>query len=386
MDFNLSEEQTMFRDLFRDFSEKEAGRLAEHTDKAEAPPVEVLRKAAAQGFLGALFPEALGGAAMDTQTYCLLLEELAKQCASTAVTVAAHTSLAGLPILTAGSEAQQQAFLPRLAGGALGAGALTEPEADSDTSRLQTRAALAAGGWHFDGVKSWVSNGGLAEVFVVYAATDPAKGPAGISAFILEKGAPWLGLGHREPTLGLRGLDVRTLYLEGGPLPEAGLLGPLNGGWALAQRAQDHFKLALAAVGLGIAESALQLGVSFAVERKQFGTAIAQKGAIQAYLADASVEIEAVRGLVQRAAWLADQGQAYSQAAGMAKYLAARVAKETANRMLQVHGGYGFSDEYAISRVYRDSRALKIMGGTDEFQRFLLAQDLLAGAGVAIQP
>ena len=383
MDFNLSEEQLMFRDLFRDFAEKEVAKAAEHTDKAEAPPAAVLQKAAAQGFLGAPFPEALGGAAMDQLTYCLLLEALAQQCASTAVTVAVHTSLAGLTLLEAGTAAQQQAYLPRLAGGELGAFALTEPDAGSDTTVLQTRAVLANGGWHFDGVKSWVSNGGTAGLYIVFAATEPGKGPAGLSAFIVEKSAPYLVVGHREPTLGLRGLDVRTLYLEGGPLPEGELLGPLNGGWA---RAQDRFKLALAAVSLGVAENALALGVRFAVERKQFGTAIAQKGAIQTYLADCATEIESVRHLVHHAAWLADQGQPYARAAAMAKYLGARVAKDTANKMLQVHGGYGFSDEYAISRVYRDSRALKIVGGTDEVQRFLVAQAVLQEAGVAIQP
>jgi alkylation response protein AidB-like acyl-CoA dehydrogenase len=386
MDFNLSEEQLMFRDLFRDFAEKEVARVAEHTDQAEAPPAEVLQKAAAQGFLGAPFPEALGGAAMDPLTYCLLLEALARQCASTAVTVAVHTSLAGLTILEAGTDAQKENYLPRLAGGELGAFALTEPEAGSDTTTLQTRAELAGGGWHFDGVKSWVSNGGTAGVFVVFAATAPAKRQAGLSAFIVEKSAPFLVVGHREPTLGLRGLDVRTLYLEGGPLPEGELLGPLNGGWELAQRAQDRFKLALAAVSLGLAENALDLGVRFAVERKQFGTAIAQKGAIQTYLADCAAEIESVRHLVHHAAWLADQGQDYRQAATIAKFLGARVAKDTANKMLQVHGGYGFSDEYAISRVYRDSRALKIIGGTDEVQRFLVAQAVLKEAGVTIQP
>ncbi len=386
MDFNLSEEQVMFRDLFRDFAEKEVAKVAEHTDKAEAPPLEVLQKAAAQGFLGATFPEAHGGAAMDQFTYGLLLTALARQCASTAVTVALHTSLVGMTILEAGTEAQRAEYLPRLAGGELGAFALTEPEAGSDTRQLQTRAVLAQGGFHFDGVKTWVGNGGPAGLFLVFAATDPARRQDGISAFLVDAAAPWLVVGHREPTLGLRGLDVRTLYLEGGPLPEAARLGPLNGGWALAEQAQARFKLALAAISLGVAESALDLGVRFAIERKQFGTAIAQKGALQAYFADATTEIEALRHLTYYAAWLADQGQPFAAAANRAKLLGARIAKETANRMLQVHGGYGFSDEYAISRVYRDSRALRILGGTDEFVRFLIAQDVLQDAGVAIQP
>jgi butyryl-CoA dehydrogenase len=386
MDFSLTEEQLMFRDLFRDFAEKEVAKIAEHTDKAEEPPTELLKKAAAQGFLGATIPEQYGGAGMDHLTYALMLEEIAKHCASTAATIALHTSLAAMTIADAGTDEQKQRCLPRLAGGELAAYALTEPEAGSDLGAIQTRAVLANGAYHLDGVKTWVTNGGLAGVFIVFAVTDPAKKHHGLSAFIVERDAPFLVVGGREPTLGLRGTDIRTIYLEGGPLAQENLLGPLHGGWPVVQRAFARARLALAAVALGCAESALDLGVKFAIERKQFGVAIAQKQAIQNYLADTHVEVESLRQMLYHTAWRADRGQDFTNEASMTKYYGARVAKDAANRMLQVHGGYGFSDEYTISRVYRDVRALRVIGGTDEMQRYLIARSVLEAAGVKIQP
>lgn len=380
MDFSLSEEQVMFRDLFRDFATKEIAKVAEHTDKHEEPPRTLLRKAAAQGFLGGPIPEPYGGAAMDTLTYCLLLEEFAKHCQSTAVTIAAHTSLAAQTILDAGTEAQKQEHLSVMASGELGAFALNEPDSGSDFVNLQTRAVFADGAWHLDGVKSWVSNGGLAHTFIVFAKTDN-----GLSAFLVDAKHPGVMIGRREPTLGLRGLDVRTIYFEGLRLPENSLLGPRDGGAAIAARAYDRLKVALAAVALGAAESALQLGVSFAIERKQFGVAIAHKQAMQNYIADVHADIEALRHTLYYAAWLVDTGQDFRHAAGLAKYLGARVAKDAANKMLQVHGGYGFSDEYTISRVYRDVRALRILGGTDEVQRVQIAGEVLRQVGVQIE-
>jgi alkylation response protein AidB-like acyl-CoA dehydrogenase len=380
MDFAFTEEQLMFRDLFRDFAEKEVARVAEHTDKAEEPPRDLLKKAAAQGFLGATVPEQHGGAAMDTLTYCLLLEELARHCLSTAVTVALHSSLATQVILEAGSDVQKEMYLPRLAGGELGTFALNEPDAGSDVAQLQTRAVNAGGAWHLDGVKSWISNAGPAGLHIVFART----GAKAISAFVVEAGSPNVVLGQREPTLGLRGLDIRTVYFEGVKLPEAALLGPAGDGLALAQRAYDRLKIALAAVALGCAESALDLGVKFAAERKQFGTAIANKQAMQNYIADCRVDIESLRHTLYHAAWLAEAGRPFAHAASVAKYLGARVARDAANKMLQVHGGYGFSDEYTISRVYRDARALRILGGTDEVQRVLIAQEEFREAGVTL--
>ena len=386
MDFSLTEEQQMFRDMFRDFAEKEIAPVAEHADKTEQPPVELLKKAAAQGFLGATIPEQYGGAGMDYLTYTLLAEEIARHCLSTAITITIHTMLASMSILDAGSEEQKQKYLPRLAGGELASFALTEPDAGSDPGSLQTRARREDGTFYLDGVKTWVSNGGLAGVHVVFASTEPGKRHHGISAFLVERDSPFVMVGHREPTLGLRAMDIRTVYFEDGRVPAENLLGPLNGGWPIVLRAFNRVRLGLAAAALGAAEGALALGVNFAAERKQFGAPIAQKQAIQNYVADCAVEIEALRHLVHYTAWLADGGQDYGRYASMAKYLGARIAKDTANKMLQVHGGYGFSDEYTISRVYRDVRALRLLGGTDEIQRYAVARGIFDEKGLKIQP
>lgn len=386
MDFALTEEQQMFRDLFRDFAEKEVAPVAEHTDQAEEPPLELYKRAAAQGFLGATLPEQYGGAGMDYLTYTLLVEELARTCLSTATALGIHTMLAAMTIADVGSQAQKEKYLPRLAQGQLGTFALTEPDAGSDPGSVQTRAVRANGTYRLNGVKSWVTNGGVAGLHVVFAATQPAERHQGLSAFVVEAGAPGVVVGHREPTLGLRGMDIRTVYLEDCLVPAEDRLDDENGAWPMILRAFNRVRLSLAAAGLGAAEGALDLGVRYAVERRQFGVPIAQKGAIQNYVAECKIEIEALRHLVQYAAWLADTGQEYGAAASMAKVLGARVARDTANKMLQVHGGYGFSDEYAISRIYRDVRALRLLGGTDEIQRYAVARRVFDERGVKIQP
>jgi acyl-CoA dehydrogenase len=388
MDFALTDEQQMCAAWFRDFADKEVAPAAEHTDRAEAPPSELLKKAAAQGFLGATLPEQYGGAGMDYLTYTLLVEAVARHCLSTAAILGIHTMLSAMTILDAGTEVQKAAYLPRLAGGELGTFALTEPEAGSDPGSLQMTAVLdeARGEYRLDGVKSWVSNAGLAGLHVVVALTEPGARHKGLSAFIVEAATPGLALGQRELTLGLRGMDIRPVYFDNCRVPAANLLGPLNGGWTLVLRAFQRVRLSLAAAGLGAAEGALDLGVKFAVERRQFGVPIAQKQAIQNYVADCAVDIEALRHMVRHTAWLADTGQDYGSASSMAKYLGARVAKDAANKMLQVHGGYGFSDEYAISRFHRDVRALRLLGGTDEIQRYAVARSLFEPHGLQIQP
>jgi hypothetical protein len=386
MDFSLTSEQQMFVDLFHDFAEKEVAPLAEHTDRAEAPPVALLQKAAAQGLLGATLPEQYGGAGLDYVTYTYLVEAIAKHCLSTAITLSIHAMLAAMSILDAGNEEQKEKYLPRLAGGELAAFALTGPDAGSDPGGMLARAQRVGDVYHLDAVKTWVSNGGLASVFVVFARTTPGVKHRGLSAFIVERDTPGLTLSPREPTLGLRGVDIRTLYLEDAQAPAENLLGPLNEGWPIVLRAFNRVRLSLGAAALGAAEGAVALGVKFASERKQFGTLIAHKQALQNYVAECKVEIEALRHLVHHTAWLADTGQPFGHAASMVKYLGARVAKDTANKMLQMHGGYGFSDEYAISRIYRDVRALRLLGGTDEIQRYAVAREVFEEKGIKIQP
>ena len=387
MDFSLNEEQQSFRKLFADFVRKEVAKVAEHVDKAEEPPLELLRKAANQGFLGGPVPEDFGGANLDAISYTLLIEAIAKECMSTAAIIGMHTSLVAQTILDFGTDAQKERWLPALAAGeSIGAFAMSEPDAGSDPSRVSTRAAKDGGAYVLNGVKAWVGNGSIAGLLIVIAATNPRANGKGLSAFVVDPKAPGVKVGRREPTMGLRGLPVNTIYFDGVRVPEADRLADEGRGLPIGLQAVDHMRIALAAAALGCAEGALELGKRFAVDRKQFGVAIATKQALGNYFADSATEIEALRGLVLRAAWLADQKQNFGEAAAMAKLFGARVARDVANRMLQVHGGYGFSDEYAISKVYRDARALDIVGGTGQIQRVVLWQSVFEGTGVQITP
>jgi len=390
MDFILSEEQQMFRAMFRDFSAKEVAPRAEEIDHEEKPSLEVLRKAANQGFLGATLPEDYFGAELDGVSYALLIETLAGDCMSTAVTLATHVSLVAMTILEHGTDAQKEQYLPLLASGeAIGAFALTEPDAGTDATALQTRAtppSPSTGGEReegvvLNGVKTWVANGGIAGLFLVFAAA-----PGGITAFVVEKDTPGLTVGYREPTLGLRGVAINTLYLENCRVPAANRLGEEGEGWDIAQRALHRMGITLAAAGLGVAENAVDVAAQFASERVQFGVPIAQKQAIQDYLADGLIEVEALRYLVYHGAWLADQGNDLTFDAAVVKAFAARVARSVTNRMLQVMGGYGYMEDYPMARKYRDARALGIIGGPTELQQVIVARRIMAGKDVEITP
>jgi acyl-CoA dehydrogenase len=393
MDFSLTEEQSMFRDLFRDFAQKEVAKVSKHADEMEEPPVALLKKAAAQGFLAATVPEDLGGAALDLLSYSLLLEEIARECMSTAVTLAVHNSLVTATLVKYGSDEQKDKWLPVLAEN-LGGFAATEPDAGSDTSRIATRAtpsgppALRAGhgqrsgnAYSLSGVKTWVSNAGQAKALLVLAQTD--GGPA---IFIVDPAAPGVKIGRREPTTGLRGVVINTVYFDFVEVAEADRVGAEGDGLIIAQAANTHLQLALAAAALGLAEGAVALGRSFAIDRKQFGVSIATKQGLGNYFADCEIEQEALRHLIEYAAWLASEGKGYAAAALKAKLFGAKIARTAANLMLQVHGGYGFSDEYAISRLYRDAKALDFLGGTPQIGRVVIAQQVFADSGLAIKP
>jgi alkylation response protein AidB-like acyl-CoA dehydrogenase len=384
MDFTLSEEQEMFRAMFRDFSSKEIAPQAEEIDHEEKPPLDALRKAANQGFLGATLPEEYFGAELDYISYALLIETLAGDCMSTAVTLATHVSLVAMSILKHGTDAQKEEWLPLMAAGeVLGAFALTEPDAGSDARSLQTRATPDGDQVVLDGVKTWVANGEIAGLFLVFA-----QGPEGVEALLVPQGAPGLTVGYREPTLGLRSVTFNTLYLEGCHVPQANRLGGVGGGWAVAQQAQNRMAVALAAAGLGVSENALDVAAQYATERVQFGVPIAQKQAIQSYVAQAMVEVEALRYLVYHAAWLVDQGPAkdLSFDASVVKAFGARVARSVTNRMVQVMGGYGYMEDYPMARKYRDARALHIIGGPTEVHDLRIAQRIFADLDVEIAP
>jgi hypothetical protein len=380
MDFALSEEQLMFRDLFRDFAQKEVAKMAVHIDETEALPVGLLKRASAQGLLAATIPEELAGAALDPLSYCLLLEELAKECMSTAAALAVHNSLVTATLVKYGSAEQRDKWLPVLAED-LGGFAATEPDAGSDTSRIATRARRSGATYSLGGVKTWVSNAALAKTLLVLAQTE--GGPA---IFIVDPAAPGVKIGHREPTTGLRGVTINTVYFDFVELAEADRLGSEGDGLIIAQAANAHLQLALAAAALGLAEGAVKLGKFFAVDRKQFGVSIATKQGLGNYFADCEIEQEALRHLIEHAAWLASEGKDYALAALKAKMFGAKIARTATNWMLQVHGGYGFSNEYAISRLYRDAKALDFLGGTPQIGRVVIAQQVFADSGLAITP
>ncbi len=387
MDFSLTEEQRIFQRMIREFCENEVAPLAEEIDREEKPPLELLKKAAQQGFLGAIIPEEYDGAGLDTISYCILLEELAKACTSTAITIGLHNSLAAKTILDNGSEEQKGKYLrPMARGEKIGAFALTEPAAGSDAAALETMAARRGEEFVLNGSKIWVANGGIADVFLVFAKTEPEAGAKGISAFIVEKGMPGFKVGYRERTLGIRGLTCNALYFDDCRVPATNLLGQEGKGFRIALKALNFARLSLSAICLGGAQAALREGVRFSAEREQFGGPIAFKQAIQNFIADTTAEIEALRYLVYRTAWLADRGEPYTQEAAIAKLLGSQIAMRAANRMIQVHGGYGYMKDYPIERMYRDFRALQIMGGTSEIQRFIIASHILREKGIKIKP
>lgn len=382
MDFTFSQEQEMFRTMFRDFSAKEIAPKAEEMDHEERLPPDMLRQAAQQGFLGATLPEEYFGAELDYVSYALLIEALARECMSFAVTLATHVSLAAMSILVHGTDAQKEEWLPPMADGeVIGAFALTEPDAGCDRAAIQTRATASGDEMILDGVKTWVANGGIAGLFLVFA-----QGPEGVEVFLLPKDTAGLTVGYREPTLGLRSVTFNTIYLEGCRVPLTNRLGQPGEGWTVAQRAQDRLAISLAAAGLGVAADSVNIAAQFASERVQFGVPVAQKQAIQNYVAESVIEVEALRYLVYHAAWLVDQGEDFSADAAVVKAFAARVARSVTNRMLQVMGGYGYMEDYPMARKYRDARALSIIGGPTELHDVRIAQRIFADLDLEITP
>jgi len=382
MDFRLTEDQLMFKKMFADFCTKEIRPQGEHIDQSEEPPVDLLQKAVDQGFWAAFVPEERDGCGLDAYTFTLMLEELARADLSTALILSMHNSLVVKPLFDYGTEDQIDRYLEALAfGEMLGAFALTEPSAGSDAASLQTTATLDGDDYLLDGTKIWVTNGALAGLILTFA-----RAEGGITAFLVEGDTPGLKVGYREKTLGLRGATCNTLYFDQARVPAANRLGDEGQGFKIALKALDLSRLGMGALALGACERALEEAVRFSMEHIQFGVPIAQKQIIQNYIADAKAETEALRSLIAHAAWLADSGQDYSQQASIAKLFGARTASAVTNKMLQVHGGYGYMKEYAIERYYRDCRALEIIEGTSQIQQYLIARDIYKAEGMEIRP
>jgi hypothetical protein len=378
MDFLLTEDQITLKDSIRNFAQKEVAPLIKEHDEKGSWPAGLTRKLGDMGLLGIPFPAELGGSGYSYVDYVLILEELSKVDPSVGLVVAAHNSLCCNHIYLFGSDAQKKKHLPGLfSGKTLGAWALTEAGAGSDAASMRTRAEKKGDRWILNGTKMFITNGSLAEVTVVMAITDPAKGRNGISAFILEKGMEGFKPGKKEDKLGIRAADTAELIFEDVSVPADSLLGEPNTGYRQAMAILDGGRVSIAAFALGIAAGALETALKYSKERVQFNQPISQFQAIQWMLADGFTELEAARLLTFRAAFLEDKGKKIPKESAMAKLYASELAVKASNTAVQILGGYGFIKDYPAEKFYRDSKLATIGEGTSEIQRWIIAQKVL---------
>jgi short-chain 2-methylacyl-CoA dehydrogenase len=375
VNYDLTAEQELIRRTVREFAESKVAPVAEELDREARFPYELVAELGELGLMGLPIPEAYGGAGGDTVSYAIAVEELTRIDSSVAITVAAHTSLGTMPIYLFGSEAQKREWLPRLAAGErLAAFGLTEPDAGSDAGATRTRAGLRDGSWVVDGAKMFITNAGtdISGCVTITART----GDDEISNLIVPNGTPGYEISPPLHKLGWRASDTRELSFRGCEVPEANLLGPRGAGFKQFLEILDGGRISVAAMGVGLAQGAYDLAAAYAAERQQFGKAIAKFQAVRFQLADMATEIEAGRQLVYRAAWLKDEGKPFALAAAQAKLYTGLLSNRAANAALQIHGGYGFMDEFPISRLYRDQKILEIGEGTNEVQRMVIAHQL----------
>ena len=375
MNFDLGEEHELVRRTVREFAEQRVAPVAEELDREERFPYEIVAELGELGLMGLPIPEEYGGAGGDTLAYAIAVEELTRVDSSVAITMAAHTSLGTMPILLFGTEGQKREWLPDLASGRrLAAFGLTEPEAGSDAGAARTRAELRDGSWVVDGAKIFITNAGtdITACVTITART----GEDEISNIIVPNGTLGYDVSPPMRKLGWHASDTRELSFRGCAVPEGNLLGPRGQGFRQFLEILDGGRISVAAMGVGLAQGAYDLAVSYAKERRQFGQPIARFQAVQFRLADMATEIEAGRNLVYKAAWLKDKGRPFAKEAAMAKLYTGELSNRAANWALQIHGGYGYMEEYAISRLYRDQKILEIGEGTNEVQRMVIARHL----------
>ncbi|SJZ63506.1 acyl-CoA dehydrogenase [Garciella nitratireducens] len=378
MDFKLSKEQEMARTLFREFAENEVEPLAQEVDEEEKFPMETVKKMQKLGFMGIPIPKQYGGQGCDSLTYVLAVEELSKKCATTGVVVSAHTSLCCEPIRKNGTEEQKEKYLKPLANGEkLGAFALTEPGAGTDAAGVQTKAVLQGDHYVLNGTKIFITNGGVADIYIIFAMTDKSQGTKGISAFIVEKDFPGFSIGTIEKKMGIRGSSTAELIFEDCIVPKENLLGKEGKGFNIAMQTLDGGRIGIAAQALGIAQGALEKTIDYVKERKQFGRPIGKFQNTQFHLADMATKIEAARHLVYKAAIAKDTQKRFSVEAAMAKLYAAEVAMEVTTKAVQFHGGYGYIRDYDVERMMRDAKITEIYEGTSEVQRMVISGNLL---------
>lgn len=377
MDFQLTEEQDMLRKMVRDFAKNEVEPSAAERDEEERFDRSIFDKMAELGLTGIPWPEEYGGIGSDFVSYVIAVEELSRVCASTGVTLSAHLSLASWPIYRYGNEKQKKTFLSRLAmGEALGAYALSEPGAGSDVASMKTTAKKDGGHYVIHGSKVWITNGGEADLYIVFAKTDAAAGNKGVSAFIVEKGTPGFTFGKKEKKLGIRSSPTTELIFENCRIPAENMLGSEGEGFKIAMTTLDGGRNGIAAQAVGIAQGALDAAVAYAKEREQFGKPISRYQGISFKLADMATAVEASRLLTYQAAWLEGAGEPYGKASAMSKLFASDAAMRVTTEAVQVFGGYGYTKDYPVERYMRDAKITQIYEGTNEIQRLVIGRML----------
>ncbi|RWZ58950.1 acyl-CoA dehydrogenase [Halobacillus fulvus] len=375
MNFTLTEEQQMLRKMVRDFAKNEVEPTAAERDEEERFDRGIFDKMAELGLTGIPWPEEYGGIGSDFVSYVIAVEELSRVCASTGVTLSAHISLASWPIYKFGNEEQKKTYLSQLASGEkLGGYALSEPGAGSDVSSMRTQAIWKDDHYVLNGNKVWITNGGVGDLYIVFAKTDPDAGTRGVSAFIVEKGTPGFTFGKKEKKLGIRSSPTTELIFEDCKIPKENLLGEEGQGFKIAMMTLDGGRNGIAAQAVGIAQGALDESVAYAKEREQFGKPIASLQGISFKLADMATEIEASRLLTYQAAYLESEGQPYAKASAMAKLYAGDTAMKVTTEAVQVHGGYGYTKDYPVERYMRDAKITQIYEGTQEIQRLVIGR------------
>jgi len=378
MDFQLTKQQKLAQKIAREFAQQELEPRAQELDETMEFPRDAIQKMAQLGFMGISIPKEYGGAALDNVSYTLIIEELAKACASTAIIVAVHNSVCAFPIHLLGTEKQKQNYLIPLAQGKkLGAFALTEPNAGSDPASMETTAELKGKHYILNGTKIFITNGGSADIVIVMASTDRSKRSRGITSFIVEKGTKGFYVGTKENKIGIRGSDTCELIFENCAVPFENILGTPGDGLVSALTTLDTGRIGVGAQALGVAQGAMEESIKYAIERKQFGRPIGDFQAIQWMIADMATEIAAARFLVQRAAWLKDQGRPFALESSMAKLYASEVAMRTTTKAIQFHGGYGCTKDYKVERYFRDAKVIEIYEGTSEIQRLIIARNII---------
>ncbi len=379
MHFELSDHHRLLRETVRDFAEQEIAPVAEHLDRTKSFPYEIVKRLGELDLMGIPFPEEYGGAGGDSLAYALAVEELARIDSSVAITLCSHTSLGTQPLYLFGSEEQKHQWMPRLCSGeCLAAFGLTEPDAGSDAGNTKTRAVAQDGGWLINGSKQFITNAGtdISALVVITALTGATDGAKEISNFLVENGTPGYELGEPYRKMGWNASDTRPLAFTDCHVPAANLVGQRGSGLRQFLHVLDIGRIGVAAMGIGLAQGALEQALAYGRERRAFGQPISSFQSIQAKLADMSTEIEAARLLVHKAAWLKDQGRNFTLTAAQAKLKSGRLAVRAADEAVQIHGGYGYIEEYPICRFYRDAKVLTIGEGTDEVQQMVIARAL----------